>query len=176
MKIISGKYKGSILNGYNIKGTRPTMDRVKESVFGMIQTRVLNSVCLDLFSGSGSLGLEAISMGALKCYFVDNNKEVIKILKKNITKLKVEDFCEVYNTSYELFLSKTDVKFDLVFLDPPYNKYDLNDILIKLLECDVLKKGSLIVVEHNSDFNYPDSLNLYKQRKYGNKQITILEK
>ena len=73
MRVISGKYKGKNLIGFNIDGTRPTMDRVKESLFGMIQNHIKNSVVLDLFAGSGSLGIEAISNGAAKCYFIDNN-------------------------------------------------------------------------------------------------------
>lgn len=91
MRIISGKYKGREIKGYNIDGTRPTMDRVKESLFASIQNYIKNSICLDLFAGSGSLGLEALSEGANACYFVDNNKIVIDTLKQNLTKLNVEE-------------------------------------------------------------------------------------
>ena len=84
MRVISGKYKGKNLEGFDINGTRPTMDRVKESLFGSIQNKVINSVCLDLFAGSGSLGIEALSNGGSKCYFVDNNYEIIKKLEKNL--------------------------------------------------------------------------------------------
>ena len=82
MRVISGKYKGTFLDGFDIAGTRPTMDRVKESMFAMIQTNLKNSVCLDLFAGSGSLGIEALSNGAKYCYFVDNSADIYKILKK----------------------------------------------------------------------------------------------
>ena len=85
MKIISGKYKGRKLDGFDIDGTRPTMDRVKESLFGTIQNYLDNSIVLDLFSGSGNLGIEALSEGASKAYLVDNNKKAIEIIKKNIT-------------------------------------------------------------------------------------------
>ena len=88
MKVISGKYKGRNILGYNIIGTRPTMDRVRESLFAMIQNKVKNSICLDLFAGSGSLGFEALSNGALKCYFVDKNIKVINTLKKNNNNFK----------------------------------------------------------------------------------------
>ena len=84
MKIISGKYKGKKIKGYDIEGTRPTMDRVKESIFGIIQGYVKDSVVLDLFAGSGSLGLEAISNGAKKLVLIDNNKKVCDVLKENI--------------------------------------------------------------------------------------------
>ena len=83
MRVISGKYKGRILEGFDIKGTRPTMDRVKESMFASIQLYLKDSICLDLFAGSGSLGIEALSNGAKKCYFVDNNKIAIEKIKKN---------------------------------------------------------------------------------------------
>ena len=83
MRIISGKYKGKKLKGFNIEGTRPTMDRVKESLFGMIQTYIPGSIVLDLFAGSGALGLEAISNGAKKCYLIDNNQIAIQTIKEN---------------------------------------------------------------------------------------------
>ena len=84
MKIISGKYKGRVLEGFDINGTRPTMDRVKESLFGTIQNYVPNSIVLDLFSGSGNLGIEALSEGAKYAYLVDSNSKAINIIKKNI--------------------------------------------------------------------------------------------
>ena len=84
MRIISGKYKGKIIEGFDIQGTRPTQDRVKESMFAMIQNDILESTCLDLFAGSGSLGIEAISNGNQKTYFVDNNLECVSILKRNL--------------------------------------------------------------------------------------------
>lgn len=84
MKIISGKYKGRNIIGYDIEGTRPTMDRVKESLFAMIQNYIKDSNCLDLFSGSGNLGLEALSEGAKSCTFIDENKIAIKTIKNNI--------------------------------------------------------------------------------------------
>ena len=92
MRVISGKYKGKNLIGFDIDGTRPTMDRVKESLFAMIQGYIKNSVALDLFAGSGSLGIEALSNGASGCYFVDNNKELIDIIKQN-----------TYNMLYQLY-------------------------------------------------------------------------
>lgn len=89
MRIISGKYKGKYITGFDINGTRPTMDRVKESLFGMIQDYISDSSCLDLFAGSGSLGIEALSCGAKECYFVDNNINIINILKKILIQLKM---------------------------------------------------------------------------------------
>jgi len=101
MRVISGKYKGKKLKGYDVDGTRPTMDRVKESLFGSIQNYIIDSKCLDLFCGSGALGIEALSNGAKECYFNDKNPGMIKILKEN---LKNIDNYIVSNKDYINFL------------------------------------------------------------------------
>ena len=102
MRIISGKYKGKKLNGFNIEGTRPTMDRVKESLFGMIQTYIPDSIVLDLFAGSGALGLEAVSNGAKECYLIDNNIEAIKTIKENSQNF--EEQLNIIYIDYKKFL------------------------------------------------------------------------
>jgi len=107
MRIISGKYKNLNLIGFDIDGTRPTMDRVKESLFGSIQNYIKDSVVLDLFAGSGSLGCEAISNGAKICYFVDKNRQLIEIIKKNTSKMNEEIY--LINSDYnEALLSFKD--------------------------------------------------------------------
>ena len=129
MRVISGKYKGKNLIGFDIDGTRPTMDRVKESLFGIIQNYIKDSVVLDLFAGSGSLGIEALSNGASSCYFFDNNIELINIIKKNTIDMNgVHIMKSDYKNSLEL-LKNSNIKFDIIFLDPPYklkliNHYD----------------------------------------------------
>ena len=100
MRIISGFLKGRSVGGYDVKGTRPTMDRVKESVFASIQSKIPKSIVLDLFSGSGSLGIEAISNGADCCYFVDDNPKIVNILKENIRNFNIEDKCYIINKDY----------------------------------------------------------------------------
>ena len=92
MRVISGKYKGKVLKGFGFDGTRPTMDRVKESLFAIIQNKINESICLDLFAGSGSLGIEALSNGAAFCYFSDNNKAIIDILEFNLK--NIDNFYE----------------------------------------------------------------------------------
>ena len=91
MKIISGKYKGRNIEGFDIDGTRPTMDRVKESLFATIQNKIKDSICLDLFAGSDNLGFEALSEGAKEAYLVDHNFKAIKTIEKNINTIKIED-------------------------------------------------------------------------------------
>ena len=178
MKVISGTLRGRNIEGFNIEGTRPTMDRVKESLFAMIQNEVKNSIVLDLFAGSGQLGIESISMGASHCYFNDNNKEVIKILNKNISNLNIKDKSTIILSDWKKTLntfSNNNMKFDLIFVDPPYD-YDVYEkILIKVSEYNLLNEGGLIILEHHN-LKLKDSYNnlsLYKERCYGNKSINI---
>ena len=100
MRVISGFYKGRIIDGFDIDGTRPTQDRVKESLFGSIQNYIDESIVLDLFSGSGNLGIEALSNGAKYCYFVDNNKEAIKVISNNLSKINIKN-SEVLNKDFK---------------------------------------------------------------------------
>ena len=178
MKVISGFLKGRKIEGYNIEGTRPTMDRVKESVFGMIQDYIKGSIVLDLFAGSGQLGIEAISNGAKLCYFIDNNTEVIKILNKNITNLKIKENSKILLSDWKKSLNdfaNQNIKFDLIFIDPPYD-YDVYEkILEKVSNLNLLNKDGLIILEHHNlklKDKYND-LTLYKQKKYGNKSVNI---
>ena len=176
MKVISGTLKGRKIIGYDIEGTRPTMDRVKESLFAMIQDYLKGSTVLDLFAGSGSLGIEAISNGASKCYFIDHNKEVIKILNQNITNLNIQDKSVVILTDWKKFLNESkNLKFDLIFIDPPYD-YDVYEkILTKVSELNLLNDNGLIILEH-ANLNLKESYNnlfLYKSKKYGTKSVNI---
>lgn len=178
MKIISGTLKGRKINGYNIEGTRPTMDRVKESLFGMIQDNIKDSVVLDLFAGSGNLGIEAISNGAKLAYFIDNNPEVIKVLNQNISSLDIKSKSMVVLSDWKKALnnfSKENKKFDLIFIDPPY-AYDVYEkILDKVNALNLLTEEGLLIMEHHN-LKLPqeyDKLALYKERNYGNKQINI---
>ncbi|MBR1718400.1 MAG: 16S rRNA (guanine(966)-N(2))-methyltransferase RsmD [Bacilli bacterium] len=169
MRVISGKYKGLNLDGFNIDGTRPTMDRVKESLFGSIQGYLKNSVCLDLFAGSGSLGIEALSNGASKCYFIDNNIEIIKILKNNLSNV---DNYEIINNSYDKFLNNTNLKFDIIFLDPPYKYNLINHSIELILKNNLLNENGIIICEYETE-NVECCLELIKEKKYGSKYIKI---
>lgn len=172
MRIISGKYKGKKLDGFEIDGTRPTMDRVKESLFGMIQYKIKNSVCLDLFAGSGSLGIEALSNDAQKCYFVDNNKEAIKVLSKN---LKDIENSIIIKNDYINALNNIETKFDIIFLDPPYKLNLINTCIKYIIKNDLLNNDGIIVCEYEEEIITTD-LNIYKTKNYGNKSIMILKK
>lgn len=172
MRIISGKYKGRKLEGFNIDGTRPTMDRVKESLFGIIQNKIQNSICLDLFAGSGNLGIEAISNGAKECYFVDNNKEVIKVLKRNLK--DIENY-NLINDDYKNTLKNLNVRFDIIFLDPPYKLNLINDAINDIIKYDLLNNDGIIICEYETE-QVDCSLELIKEKKYGSKYIKIYKK
>lgn len=180
MKVISGIYKGRLLDGYTMNGTRPTMDRVKESLFAMIQNKVKDSIILDLFSGSGNLGIEAISEGAKEAYLVDYNKKATKTIENNLKKLEIKN-CKVLTMDYLKALDylKNDNKlFDIIFLDPPYQTDYIEKSIQKILELNILNEEGIIVCETDQLTKiYQDTrLSVIKEKKYGDKYIVLLQK
>lgn len=182
MKIISGVYKGRTLLGHNLEKTRPTMDRVKESLFAMIQFSIDDAIVLDLFSGSGNLGIEAISMNAKKCYLVDLNKKAINIIKENLKRLGIsEEKVQVLNIDYKkalAMLKSEEKKLDIIFLDPPYQTNYIAESIHLITQYDLLNKNGLVVCE-SDDLNkivYSDQYKEIRSKKYGDKYIVILEK
>lgn len=176
MRVISGKYKGKNIMGFNVLGTRPTMDRVKESVFGTIQGYIKDSVCVDLFAGSGSLGIEALSNGAKECYFVEKNDEIYNILNNNLRGI---DNYFLYKCDYMSALRSfkdNHIKFDLVFLDPPYKLNLINDILDYICDNDLLSDGGLVICEFETEDVNCSRLDLFKSKKYGSKMVNIYKK
>ncbi len=179
MKIVSGSLKGRQLEGYLLKGTRPTMDRVKESLFAMIQDYIVDSICLDLFAGSGNLGIEAISQGARKVYFNDNDYKAKIIIDKNIDNLDIKSYCNILNMDYTKALeSLKNIKFNLIFLDPPYATNYIEKSIELIEKYDLLSDDGLIVCESN-DYNkiiYGETYLKFKEKKYGDKWVVILRK
>lgn len=146
------------------------MDRVKESLFGIIQNNLKESICLDLFAGSGSLGIEALSNGADTCYFVDKNKEILKILKNNLKGIENSILIEKdYLTALEELKNK---RFDIIFLDPPYKDNLINPSINKILEFNMLRKDGIIICEYENE-NIKCDLKIIKEKKYGSKNIRI---
>ena len=192
MKIISGKYKGRIIEGFNLDGTRPTMERVKESLFAMIQNYLDNSTVLDLFSGSGNLGIEALSEGiraiekialsegASFAYFVDSNIKATKTIKNNVQNIGITN-CEILNMDYQKalnYLHSKKQQVDIIFLDPPY-KTNYIEKSINLIETlDLLAKGGLIICESDTldRIVYSPNYEIIKDKKYGDKWVVILKK
>lgn len=177
MKVISGKYKGRKIEGFDIEGTRPTMDRVKESLFATIQNYVKESVVLDLFSGSGNLGIEALSEGASYAYLVDKNIKCIKTINKNINNIGIENV-KVLNMDYKLALKQINKKLDLIFLDPPYKTSLIEDSLKLIDEYDLLSDDGLIVCESDDvdKIIYSNKYTAIKEKRYGDKYIVLLKK
>ena len=175
MRVISGKYKGKNIMGFNISGTRPTMDRVKESMFGMIQNNIKNSVCLDLFAGSGSLGIEALSNGAKECFFVEKNNEIFDILKNNLKDITGSSLIKCdYKDALNSFIGR--VKFDLIFLDPPYKLNLISDILSFIYNNDLLNDRGMIICEFEDEVLECSNFELVKSKKYGSKKVNIYKK
>ncbi len=177
IRVISGIYKSRILKGYNLDGTRPTMDKVKESLFAMIQFSIKDSICLDLFAGSGSLGIEAISNGAKHVYFVDNNSKAVEVLKDNINTLKINNatiFLKDYNNALKYF-KDNNIKFDLIFLDPPYKLNLINDIIEYIDSNNLLNDNGQVICEFEYEKLKDEYGNLIciKNRNYGSKNIKI---
>ena len=174
MKIISGKYKGRVIKGFDVEGTRPTMDRVRESLMATLKPYLTNKTILDLFAGTGSLGLEAISNGASKAIFVDKNPQCINNIKNIIKDINIDEDIILINKDYKEALTKIE-KVDIIFLDPPYHEGILNKAIKLIEEMDILNKNGLIVAEYEEEkpiCNY----NLIKEKKYGDKHINIYQR
>ncbi len=183
MRIISGKFRGLKLFEVQSYDTRSTTDRVKESMFNILGDNLHNSKVLDLFAGTGALGLEAISRGASHVCFVDNSKEAIQILQKNIDKVKLTSGVEiVHNDSLEVIkqIVKTkNVEYDYIFLDPPYQNLELYEKSLKeISKHKILSKNGIIIIEceKNQDINIGTEYYEIKTKKYGNTKLIFLER
>jgi len=170
MRVIAGKYRGKKLKEFELSTTKPTLDRVKESIFSSIQFDVIEANVLDLFSGTGALGIECLSRGSNNVDFVDSNREAIKIINQNLK--GIEGKFTVTNCDYLKFLDKAkalDKKYDIILIDPPY----ASDYGIKAIEYiltnDLLTKEGIIIYE--KDYTTPFEIKIdgydYKQKKYG---------
>lgn len=177
IRIIAGEYKGRFLKVPNPKVTRPTMDKVRQAIFSAIKDKPIHACCLDLFAGSGAMGIEALSRGASKVYFNDKDHSTYRILLENLTSLKVEDSrYETMCADYRIFLKKhKDISFDLVFLDPPY-RFSINQEIIQDMDkMNQLSKDALIVSEQN--YPNPDIPGFEKKEyKYGEKSVALYRK
>ncbi|WP_032121777.1 16S rRNA (guanine(966)-N(2))-methyltransferase RsmD [Clostridium amazonitimonense] len=177
MRIIAGLAKGrKLLSPMNME-TRPTLDRIKEAMFNIIQLRVPDATALDVFAGTGSLGLEAVSRGAKECYLIDKSPITFPLLKQNIENLKFQDKAHCLNMdSYEALkmLGKSEKQFDIIFIDPPYMK-DMIPKAVELIHGNkLLKKDGLIVtkIDTQEDIHTGNGfIELIDHRKYGNTTV-----
>lgn len=181
MRIISGKYKGHHLVAFKGDHLRPTTDRVKEALFNKIQFELEGSHVIDLFSGTGNLGLEAISRGAEKVIFVDEHPKSIEILRKNIEKLKVEkDRYEILNLDVFRFLKKgMNRKFEFIFADPPFTQKIAHDVMEALAKTTLFDANTFISIESQKKERMEDdyiTLARFDLRDYGDKVLSFFKK
>ncbi len=175
MRVITGKARGMKLK--SLEGTdliRPTADAVKEAMFSIVQFDVEDAVVLDLFAGSGQLGIEALSRGARKVYFVDSSPAAIGIIRENLAHTKMTDDAVVINKPNSAFLHTVPEKIDIALLDPPYGKKLIQRSLPALTE--VMSADGIIVCEHETDCRLPDEENgfvISKTYKYGKIALTV---
>ncbi len=178
MRIITGSAKGMKL--YTLDGdeiTRPTPERVKEAIFNMLAFDIEDRRVLDLFAGSGQMGLEALSRGAASALFCDVNSQAAEIVRKNVQKTKLGDRARVLNTDYKAAIRTCagKEKFDVIFLDSPYALNLVQDAIDRILRADLAAPGAIFVCESDSDKPFSgEGLRLYRHNRYGRIYITVL--
>lgn len=175
MRIIAGKAGGLRLKSLNGRDVRPTLDRVKESMFNIIAFYLVDAEVLDLFAGFGNLGIEALSRGAMSADFVEINKSHLNIIEENLKKAKLFESAELHRNDVYSYLKNCSKKFDLIFMDPPYEKEMTKEAVELILANDLLKEGGLIISEKSANEESKDfkGLEIIKSKKYGNSLLTI---
>lgn len=175
MRIISGKYRSLVLAEFKGEDIRPTADRVKESLFNIIAQSVPSARALDLFCGSGGLGLECISRGADFVHFNDISADSLKVLKKNLSRIKEQNY-KITNQNFSDCLATLSGKFDLIFLDPPYRLEAGWEALKIVAARNLLSEDGIAVLERDRAFEGEiDGLKLYDERKYGKTYLSFFE-
>lgn len=176
MRVITGSARGTRLRTLEGDHTRPTVERVKEAVFSAIQFEINGRTALDLFAGSGQMGIEAISRGAIHCDFVDSSAAAIAVVRENLAKCRFEEQSATHQLGYDSYLKQTDRKYSLVFIDPPYGQGLALKALRLLQEADRLARHAIVVCETAPEEALPEqvgTLALSKTTKYGNTRIHL---
>lgn len=174
MRIVGGTYKSRVLLQFKGDDVRPTSDKVRESLFNILQNRIYGSDFLDLFSGTGAMGIEALSRGAKRVVFNDKARESVSLIKKNLEKLGVKENFKVVNFDATTFLLGSGDKFDIVYIDPPY-KSDFGEKALEVVG-RVLKENGIVVYENERPFaREVNGLVKYDERKYGRVYLTFFK-
>ncbi len=179
MRVIAGEFRGRRLDRIEGMDIRPTSDKVKEALFSILGDSIIDSVFLDLFGGTGGIGIEALSRGAKHVIFIDANIKSIKVLKGNLDNLNIKGNAEVFHTDYATAIGKLynfKKQFDIIFIDPPYRVGMAQNALEAIDKNPILTQTGLIVVEHDSGDDMPQSigrLHKYRIKKYGNTSLSF---
>ena len=179
MRVITGKARGITLKTPDGMQTRPTTDRVKEALFSIIQFEVPGATVLDLFGGTGQLGIEALSRGAKRAVFVDAAEPACRLIRENLKRTKLEQDAQVIKSDYLSYLSRCREIFQIILLDPPYAEVFLENALKLITEIDILQSGGIIVAERPVGKELPWDFEGYtrsKDYKYGKVLLTIYRK
>jgi 16S rRNA (guanine966-N2)-methyltransferase len=180
MRIISGIAKGRRLAAPKSQAVRPTSDRVKESIFNILGGEVKGKVVLDLFAGTGNLGIEALSRGARRALFVEKGRQALRLIQKNLSQLGMEQRSEILPRDVSRAIGVLEQRgepFDLILMDPPYEKGLIQNTLSKLLSHRIYHEDSILVIEHDRREPIPEVVEgwtLFRQRKIGNTLISFL--
>lgn len=175
MRIISGKNKGKILSTFKLETTRPTSDMVKQALFNIIGEDIDNAVFLDLFAGTGAVGLESVSRNCKFVYFVDCNKESVQLVSKNAKLINANNI-QISNVNYDVFLKmavKNSIKFDIVFIDPPYKSDFAEKAVEFIVKNELINNGGLLFWEHDiAKLNILNNYGNFTTKKYGIKYLS----
>ena len=180
MRIIGGKAKGTKLYTLEGENTRPTLDRVRESLFNILQFELQDKIFLDLFAGSGACGIEAVSRGAKKAILCDHAKQAIEIIKRNVDKTHTKEKIEIYQMDYQTILqNKIKEKLDIIFIDPPYQTDYAYQAIKVILKNDLIKEESTIVIETDQQEKVKKQIEtleieIMDERKYGRAYLIFL--
>ena len=182
MRVISGTARGTNLETLESNNTRPTLDRVKEALFNIIQCEIINANVLDLFAGSGALGIETLSRGAKSCIMCDKSYAAIEIINKNVKKTHLEEKAKIIKGDYKKTLELLQgQKFNLIFIDPPYDLNIAVDSIKMIIELEILEDNGIIILETDNEKRELENLsklnvNVYDLRKYGRVSLIFLNR
>jgi 16S rRNA (guanine966-N2)-methyltransferase len=180
MRVISGRFKGRRLSGFKGGHLRPTMDRVKETLFNILQNDIEDRNVLDLFAGTGSLGIEALSRGAKSVVMVESHPQSLKIIRENLSSLKIEDGITVIPKDVFRFIKSTQAtSYEIVFIDPPFTEKLAHKVMTELGACTFIAPKAVVAIEaakqERIDDDYPGFL-LLDRRPFGDKSLSIFQK
>lgn len=179
MRVITGSAKGRRLKELEGMETRPTTDRVKEAIFSSIQFEIEGRRVLDLFGGTGQMGIECLSRGAAHCTFVDIRKDAAALIRENLAMTKLDDKATVYQGDYLSFLNSSKESYDLIFLDPPYGTELLGKAMDVITRIDNVSKNGIIICENGLEYPFPQTLAPYemeKESRYGKIKVALFRR